>query len=117
MRASPGINMSRKSVPHTATLQMFLSLLQENDLAKTLYDQERQGLARPGYVPGQEGREVVRRDEGAHRRGCPVRAGAHGHQYGGQRQRRDQAEAPTHGPKWSVRSDACYRGADESLEA
>ena len=46
------IKRGKTPLPHTATMQMFLSQLQDNDLTKTLYDQERQARARPEYVPG-----------------------------------------------------------------
>ena len=51
-------------------------------------DQERRRRARPGDAPDQEGQPVALRDEGAHRRGCRLGAGAHGDHHRGQRSRR-----------------------------
>ena len=49
------------------------------------FDEEREGRARPGDAPDEEGQPVVPRDEGAHRRGRRDGAGAQPRDDGGER--------------------------------
>jgi IS5 family transposase len=122
LRAFAGLGM--ESVPDETTILNFRHLLEASDLAEDIFKQvnahlARKGLllkrgsivdatiiaapsstknesarTRPGNAPDEEGQSVALRDEGAHRRGRGLGAGAHGDDHGGQRGRRGAGERP-----------------------
>ena len=114
LRAFAGLNL-REAIPDETTILNFRHLLEQHDLAEEILEQvnahlARKGLllkrgsivdatiiaapsstknaerrARPRDASDEEGQPVVLRHEGAHRRRCGKRPGAHGDDHAGQR--------------------------------
>ena len=143
MRAFCGLELGRDAIPDETTILNFRHLLERHDLTKAVFaavaehleargadaarrhdrgrdadrglavDEEPAGQARSRDAFLQEGEPVVLRHEGARRRGCEERAGAHRGCDDGQRPRRqgDAPPDPRRRPRRVRRQGLCQRCA------